>query len=163
MDVRLINPFIAATERTFSIMGKCDLNTLAPIASRAIGFRKDFANAVVWMSGGIDGVVVMRFPFKMLVELVCLFDPGVETAQQAFDGIGEIANIVTGEAKRKITSRIVDITVPEILTDSTRVAELRALSPWLIVPFETPMGRFDLATSFVVRSENWADDTVVMT
>lgn len=161
MDVRLINPFILATRKVFEVFANVEAQASAASAVRKLPSLPGSVNALIEMSGGATGALLLRFPAELVMPVARIIDPTAEALQDGMDAIGEIANIVTGNAKRKLTHRIVDITIPRIVIDKDTLRRIEMLTPWLIVPFELDAGTFQLAVSCRVHETESAQDEAI--
>lgn len=153
MDVRLINPFIETTQQVFDLM----LGLTATPGEKTAAAKPPELNgalsAMISMSGGATGALVLRFPRDVVNSIVRQLDPDVRTIDDILDAVGELANMICGAAKRKLTGELVDISVPKMSVGVEQARALAALTPWLTIPFETPLGSFDLAVSFRVSAD----------
>lgn len=159
MNVKLINPFIGATKYIFNVMLglKVDVGEL-----RA---RKDFVSmqdkvaAAIPMHGGVKGALVLLFPKDKVVSLAQVLDDTVQSVEQSLDALGELANIITGNAKKEVANMLVEITTPTITIEECD-QEVTSLSPWMIIPFESPSCSFDLLISFKLHEPVVTEDPV---
>lgn len=147
MDVRVINPFVTATERVFEMMVGCRVSAEAPQAMASIPARKGVVNAVITLSGGASGAVLLRFPSGVVLPVGMAFLGGELSLGDAYDAIGELANMVTGSAKRDLSQRLVQISVPRIVVGDVDLGKTARLHPWLRVPFTGSVGTFSLYVS----------------
>lgn len=147
MDVRLINPFVTATERVFEMMAGCCVTPEPPQVIASLPARTGVVNAVITMSGGASGAVLLRFPSGVVLPVGMAFARGELSLNDAYDAIGELANMVTGSAKRALSQRLVEISIPRIVIGDVDLGEIALLHPWLRVPFSCSMGTFSLFVS----------------
>ncbi len=120
VDVNLINPFIAATISVMTEMAR-----LKPARQR-IFLKKDplmygDVAGIIGMSNGITGSCVVSFPNALAAKIVAsllMEETANVTKEMVNDGIGEIANMVAGAAKRQFatTSYRFDISVPTVIS-----------------------------------------------
>ena len=147
MDVRLINPFIAATEHVFSMMAGCDVTSQPPRVLETLEYDTSMVYAVILMEGGAEGAAVLRIPTSMALKVATAMAGQSIKVADAYDALGELVNMVTGNAKRDLSSRMVHISIPQIITGTDDLEPLKRLKPWLSVPFVAALGTFDLAIS----------------
>lgn len=148
MDVRLINPFIETTQQVFDLMLGLSVKPGEKSAAAHPPELNGALSAMISMSGGANGALVLRFPRDVVNPIVRQLDPNVRTIDDILDAVGELANMICGAAKRKITDQLVEISIPHMSVGVEQAHALAALTPWLTVPFESPLGSFDLAVSF---------------
>lgn len=119
IDVQLLNPFILATLDCLTEMAK-----LKPKRQR-IFIKNDHLmhghiTGIIGMSNGITGSCTVSFPLRLGTFVVARFLGEEEaniSASLLSDGIGEIANMVAGGAKRRFmeTPYRFDISVPTVI------------------------------------------------
>ena len=118
IDVQLLNPFIDASLECLREMGGWD-----PKRKR-VYLRQDkkmYGNicGIIGMSNGICGSCVVSFPLSLAEELVgnILGEDCAGNEELVKDGIGEVANMVAGGAKRRFdsTDYSFDISTPTVL------------------------------------------------
>jgi chemotaxis protein CheX len=141
MDVRFINPFLASVElvlRTMARMsvtpGKPRLKTMRAVGDRAFG-----VSALIELSGGVTGAVCMRFGPEFVASLVEAIT-GTSPRQidaDCLDALGEIANMVVGNAKKDFPIENTSIGTPKV-----GLADPLGEPPVLVMPFETAHGSF---------------------
>ena len=150
MDVRLINPFVAAVEQVFEVMLGLELTPGQCTASRTLELDEDSVSAAILLRGGASGASVLRLSHDFALAFVQKIDESARDIADGLDAIGEFANMVAGIAKQNLTDHLVEISTPSIHVGADP-PNLARLSPWLRVPFEAPFGSFELAVSIQVR------------
>ncbi len=153
MDVRLINPFIESTLEVFETMVGLSIQPGERTARAHPPELVGAVSAMISMRGGAQGVLVLRFPRHVVKPIVRRLDAGAKTMDDILDAVGELANMVCGSAKHKISDQLVDISVPRVSVGDDQAAAIASLTPWLIVPFEGDFGSFDLSVSFRLLSK----------
>ena len=119
IDVQLLNPFIAATLDCLTQMAG-----LAPERKR-IFIKTDplmhgYVTGIIGMSNGITGSCTVSFPQNLARHIIAKFMGEIEsnlTDEMICDGIGEVANMVAGGAKRHFatTEYRFDISTPTVI------------------------------------------------
>jgi chemotaxis protein CheX len=119
IDVNLINPFIEATLECLK-----DMAGMQPVRQRIFlktdpTMHGDVAG-IIGLSRGITGSCVVSFPLVLARRIVAgmlMDEPDKLTLDMVNDGIGEVANMVAGGAKRRFstTSYKFDISVPTVI------------------------------------------------
>jgi chemotaxis protein CheX len=146
MNVDYVNPFLSATielfERTFA---------LSPVAGepfldeRARKHRWDIS-AVMVLTGSAIGIVAIRLT-KLLADKL-LVKSGVEWASEEerenlCDAmVGEMVNIISGNASGKLTGYNIDISVPIVIQGENHTVSWPERAPIIGVPFSTDCGPF---------------------
>ncbi len=103
MDVEYMEPFIRETVNTLDVM-----IGLKP-AERELEVKESTdstydVSAIIGITGSGTGGVVMSFPLEVACRLVSrmIGEEFTEVNQDVTDGLGELINIITGNAKRDL-------------------------------------------------------------
>lgn len=143
-----LNPFIQATVQTFSAMLMMKIEP-GRIRIMDTSYESYDVTGVIGFTGGATGNVSLSFPLSVAHGVVASF-LGEETltTDQITDAIGELANIVAGSAKENLARYKLTISLPMVIQGELSVAACLCDSMAVVVPFECPAGKFDLAVSF---------------
>jgi chemotaxis protein CheX len=63
------------------------------------------------------------------------------------DAIGEIANIIAGNAKQHLTQFNLSISLPKVIMGKDHTIASQRGVPTIVVPFESPLGNFAMEVS----------------
>lgn len=141
MDVRYINPFLTAVGLVFQTTAEMSVGMGSPYLKHT---RKDPADvfcvaAIIELKGVTEGIVAMRFSkpvVKALVKALTGEAPPTINAD-CLDALGEVANMVVGNAKANFPLAGTTISTPKVsLTDPLDKP------PVLVMPFESAAGKF---------------------
>ncbi len=101
MDVEHMEPFIQETINTFEVMLGVKPDSKELETKESTDGTYDIS-AIIGISGSGTGGVVMSFPKDVACKVVSrmLGEGLTEVNQDVSDGIGELVNIITGNAKR---------------------------------------------------------------
>lgn len=147
MNVAFINPFIESTLRSLDMM--------AGIAAEKSGLaiKEDLIttfdiSSIIGITGEVSGSIIISVPTdlackiasNMLMEDVKTLDQRVE------DAIGEIGNIVVGDARRILIQdgHQVNISVPTVVVGKGHKISRSGDIPCIAIPFKTPYGEFEV-------------------
>jgi chemotaxis protein CheX len=143
MDVRYINPFIYAIQNVFKTMLKTEILISKP---RAAG--KDEADAdvsaIIGFSGGAVGSVALCFPMKTGVAAASRFT-NTELHQDDpdfADALGELANMVAGQAKAQLHGKQISISLPSVVRGPAHCVLKSQRTSALMIPCDSVLGRF---------------------
>jgi len=148
-----MNPqYIAAIARSMQEVASMMLDLPVQLGKPAL--RTDLSgtydvSAIIGLSGDCVGSVALSFPFDTAAALVSRFVGSAVTAEDAAfgDGVGEIANMVTGGAKANFHDRDVSISCPSVIVGpGHRVFQQREV-PVVEIPVESDAGPFVLLVS----------------
>ena len=153
MKVEYINPFILATKKV--------LNTMAFVESKAgKPYLKDAADkkalgvisAVIELTGESQGSVAISFTADciLLVAEQMFGEPVPELNEEVVDIVGELVNMVSGEARRELAklgfhfSAGIPVTSEGEGHDLIHFVESRVI----IIPFQTKRGSYFIEACF---------------
>ncbi len=153
MDVRLINPFIAATEKVFDVMLGMKLKVGKPSVGRQPPELHGCVSAAIHMVGGATGTILLLFPRDIVLSVARMLDDSTASFDDGLDAIGELANMIAGSGKRTIGDRLIEISIPQVIVGQCSLPFLRTPNQWLSIPFKSPLVSFKLAASFSANSQ----------
>jgi chemotaxis protein CheX len=149
MKVEQINPFIEATTNVFTTMLKC-APRMGKVQLAASDGGDIVRTAVIGMSGTVRGAVAIAFPGRTAYNVVKRFlqtdEPIIDT--DINDAIGEIANMIAGSAKAKLTGQQISIGLPTVVRGQKYSLTHPKDTVTLGVPFESDLGNFTLFVTF---------------
>jgi len=157
MDVRFINPFISAIKNVFGTMVQTEVSIGRPMI-RTDELRSADVSGVIGLSGDVTGAVVLSFPGKVASKLASRF-AGVEldVGQEDFsDAVGELTNMVAGNAKKDFGGLSVSISLPSVIVGAGHQVSQSSSSPQLVIPCQTPLGPFNVEVAMVVHKKSEA-------
>ncbi len=159
MDVRFINPFIAAIKNVFSTMVKTDVTIGKPMI-RPGDHRSADVSGVIGLSGDVAGAVVLSFPKEVACRLASAF-AGTELTvddEDFTDAIGELANMVAGNAKKDLSGFSVSISLPSVIVGAGHtVSQSAKAGPQLVIPCQSPFGPFEVEVAMVAKKSAVAE------
>ena len=141
MDSRFINPFVIAIQRVFETM----VHTKATIGKPTL--RTDPSpihdvSGVIGFSGDAAGCVVLSFPMDVACRVATAF-AGAEIDQNHpdfTDAIGELANMVAGNAKKEFSGMNISISLPSVIIGKGHTVAHAKQAPRIVIPCETDLG-----------------------
>lgn len=148
MHTHVLKTFIGVTEMTFREMAQVDIHIRASYQKRAYTIFGDIS-AVLGLFGQSEGALAVSFPHATALRLTkCIFpELNVEEDQEMVrDCVGEIANIIGGQAKGQLstTDCRFNISTPTIITGLEHQVRHKAGVPSLIAVFDSSLGDFAL-------------------
>lgn len=139
MDVKYINPFIQSTTQVFKTMVFSEVLLCKPYLKQKDKPVSDISGSI-GVTGKVNGVVSICFDketaclvvSKFLNEKITTFSPLVS------DAIGEIANMITGVAKKYFQEMNLDckIALPSVVIGSGHTVAFPSTVPVMIIPFQ---------------------------
>jgi chemotaxis protein CheX len=141
MDVKYINPFVVAIKNVFKTM----IDVPFKLGNPAL--KKDRTptfeiSSIIGLSGNVSGCVVINLSTPVALQLVSalLGDEVTEIDEDTIDAIGEIANMIAGNAKTDFPGENNAISVPSVVTGKHEVSYPSGL-PIIAIPCETDAGQ----------------------
>jgi chemotaxis protein CheX len=158
VDVRLINPFIGSIAAVFRTMVHVDVTIGKPHLVVEPGTRSD-VSGVIGFSGQASGCVVLSFPMDVACRVTSCFAgaPLNEKHPDFADAVGELANMVAGNAKKDFEGMDISISLPSVIVGADHLVSKSQTCPRLVIPVESSLGSFDVEVSMVMaRNEKAA-------
>jgi chemotaxis protein CheX len=141
MDVKFINPFIVAVQNIFDTM--IDLSfSLGKPALKKDNVPSYEISGIIGLSGSVSGCVVINLSREIALQLAsALLDEAfTEVDDDCIDAIGEIANMIAGNAKTDFPVDNTSISVPSVVVGKHKMNYPSGI-PIVSIPCETSGGR----------------------
>ncbi len=143
MKVEWINPFLSATVETFARMARLKVVPGKPYLFTDQQNSKDISG-VIGLSGTLKGAVVIGMPeiiaLQMVERLIGMkFD---KLTAEVNDGVGELANIIAGYAKKDLVGEEVQIALPTVIYGPRHTVSMPSDVPVVVIPFTSELGDF---------------------
>lgn len=148
MDVSYINPFVISTIETFQKMLKSEAKPGKVQLKNDASYTYD-VSGVIGLSGEAQGSICLSFPKLIALKVVsALVGSEIKIiGPEVADAIGEIANIIAGNAKQHLTQFNLSISLPKVIMGKDhKIASQRGV-PTIVVPFDCPLGNFAMEVS----------------
>lgn len=141
MDVRFINPFVSAIQCVFETMVHTKVRVGKPALRSGVQPEYD-VSAVVGFSGAAVGCVVLSFPADVACRVASAFACTELTQDEPdfIDAIGELANMVAGNAKKDFEGLNVSISLPSVISGPNHTVSHSAKTPFVVIPCDTDFG-----------------------
>lgn len=157
MDVKFINPFVNSIMNVFETM----LGTKVQIGKPMLK-SEDMVTAevsgIIGLSGDVQGSVVLSFPGNVACKVASQFSGEEMTVEHAdfTDAIGELANMVAGNAKKDFVGYNASISLPSVIIGPGHKVSQSKASPFLVIPCNTDLGKFNVEVA-LIPNKNVAD------
>ena len=163
MEVKYINPFINASMKVFSTFAGLTSSPGTPSVRTRPQPNKDI-NGFIGLNGhGITGYFIINFATSFLEKIMAgIFDHSTSTKEDLFDLAGELTNMITGSAKADLSQKgfFFDVAVPRISHATPAIPADLEKNPIIVVPFDTPAGKFQIEASIQTIDEDFQQDTM---
>lgn len=140
MDVRYINPFLKAVTNLFETMIEIPLTVGKPSLKKTMEASHEISS-IIGLSGAVTGCVVISLSEAIALQLSSALVGEVFTAvdEDCIDAIGEIANMIAGNAKTDFPGDESSISVPSVIIGKHKVAYPKGI-PIVSIPCKTDKG-----------------------
>jgi chemotaxis protein CheX len=159
MDATYITAFVESVQHVFSTMLQTEVKVAAPTIRDDSEPSFD-VSSVISMSGDITGTVVLSFPTDCAERLVSVFiGMEVDADNEDFaDAIGELINMIAGNAKVKFEGKTVSIGIPSVVIGKNHRVFPHKDVPIIDIPCSCDFGQFvvEVGIKDTVTSETLA-------
>ncbi len=148
VDVRVINAVIGATTKVLAQFGVSSIKMeKATPKSPTDPFMGEVSSVIDIKSNSFQGYLCISFDKGSYLEVVSsmLMEEQTEINKDNSDAVGEINNIIFGNAKAEITNYGVQMTVPRVILGAQQTSPSPAGSAGMLIPFTTGKGKFYLS------------------
>ncbi len=145
MNVKYINPFLTATINVIKTMAFTEAKPSKPFLKKEQKAMGD-VSGVIGLSGDVMGSMSITFEEDTILHIISnMFgEPITEINDEVRDAVGEITNMISGDARRMLQAEGVTIeaAIPSIITGKNHTITHMAKGPIIAIPFETEKGKF---------------------
>jgi chemotaxis protein CheX len=147
LNPKLIVPFVQSVKNVLSTMAGVQTTVERPHFKTTHCAEYDYSGIIAF-SGKIIGTVVVSFQREAAIALVAAFaGDKIEPETPDFaDAIGELANMISGAAKKDLGS-MASISVPSVIMGKNHTVFRPHDIPCLVIPCMTPVGNFAVEVS----------------
>ncbi len=157
MKAEHINPFLKAVTNTFSTMLNCESERGEMALSQ--GSEQTFPiSGVIGLSGKAAGTVVINLSEQVAMKSASamLMMDITEINDDVLDAVGELANMIAGQAKAELEEYELSVSLPNVITGNGHEIRFPSDVTPLSVPFDTDFGPLRLVVGLETVSEHAA-------
>lgn len=147
MNVAFINPFIEATLRSLEMMASITAEKTGLAVKEDLITTYDIS-AIIGLTGDTSGSIILSFPKHLACRIASnmLMEEMREINQSVEDAVGEIGNIVVGDARRILIQDgfSLSISVPTVVVGTGHKISRSGDVPCIAIPFYTKFGEFEV-------------------
>ncbi len=147
MNVAFINPFIESTLRSLEMMAGIKAEKTGLELKEDLITTYDISS-IIGITGETSGSIIISVPAKLACKIASnMLMEEVTTMNQAVeDAIGEIGNIVVGDARRALIQEgyQLNISVPTVVVGTGHKISRSSNVPCIGIPFTTEYGDFEV-------------------
>ena len=148
MKVKYINPFLNASVNLFKDYLGFKVDTGTP---HVLVDPQDLSevSGIIGLAGETVGAVVLSFSRETAIAIVSKMEGRTYNAlgTEVIDGVGELINIIAGNAKKDLDEFRIEISLPGVITGTTYRIHWPEGIPVVTIPFESEVGAFSVNVS----------------
>lgn len=152
MDVAIINPFLTAAMNLFSNMFNLTAQAGTPFILEGYSKHRWEISGILGVTGDYQGLVSFRLPRlladKMLQKSGVVTETEEERTETVHGMIGEMTNIIAGNASSAIDHAVIDISPPVVIIGENHQIAWPKNMPVIAIPFTTESGPFEVDVCF---------------
>lgn len=148
MKVKYINPFLEASVNLFKTYLGLSVTAGKPSVLKDPQALSE-VSGIIGLAGETVGAVVLSFSRETAMGMVSRME-GKEykaLSKEVIDGVGELINIIAGNAKQGLMDFRIEISLPGVITGSTYRIHWPEGIPVVSIPFTSDIGPFTVNVS----------------
>jgi chemotaxis protein CheX len=148
VKARFINPFLASSMNLFKDYLNIGIKNLTPHLLKDPQNLQE-VSGIIGLAGETTGAVVLSFSRETAIAVVSRFSnkPYGALTNDVLDGVGELVNIIAGNAKRDLEEFRIQISLPGVIVGSSYKIHWPDGIPVIAIPFECELGPFSVNVS----------------
>lgn len=150
-DAEIAKPFVHAAKHVLSTMAMLDPTPGKPYVKKNNSAAGD-VSAIVGLTGDKRGSISLTFSKKCAVAIVknMLGDDVGDIMQDAKDAVGEITNMISGQARAGLAQMglAMQASTPTIIFGDNHTISHVTSGPVIAIPFTSPQGDFTVEFCF---------------
>ena len=148
LDPIYVTAFIAATQNVFQTMLRQEVSFGKPVPGRLPNLESDISG-IIGMTGDVVGTVVLSLPTDCAGKIVESFvGSALDPKSDDFaDAIGELVNMISGNAKAKFEGLDVRISCPSVVIGKGHSVQQPSDAVSMSIPCESSCGGFSVDVS----------------
>jgi len=141
MQAEHINPFLRAVSNTFTTMFNCEVRRGAMTLGES-GARSYPISGVIGLSGKAVGTVVVNLSEEVALKAASamLMVELTELDDEVIDAVGEMANMIAGQAKAELEEYELSVSLPSVITGVGHELRFPSDAKPIVVDFDTDFG-----------------------
>ncbi|MDR0337186.1 MAG: chemotaxis protein CheX [Planctomycetaceae bacterium] len=147
--VEFINPFIIAVTKTLETMVGCKVTREAPQLKKNPQTLYPISG-IIGLSGVVAGTVVLTMSKELALKSASamLMEDRKELDADVFDAVGELTNVIAGNAKAQLEEYKLSLSLPNVINgESTELRFPESCQP-ITIPFQTDFGPMAVEIGF---------------
>lgn len=148
MKAKYINPFLQATAGLFNDFLKISVQAGKPYVNSDSQKLLE-VSGIIGLAGETEGAVVISFARDTAINIMSEFAKKkfVALTNEVLDSVGEIVNIIAGNAKKDLEFWRINISLPGVIVGQENKIRWPKGIPVITIPFNCSMGEFSVNVS----------------
>ncbi|OHD07479.1 MAG: hypothetical protein A2086_14520 [Spirochaetes bacterium GWD1_27_9] len=148
MKAMYINPFLNASMNLFKEYLNVSVTVSPPVLLKDPNELKE-VSAIIGLAGDTVGAVVLTFSRETAIKMVSKFSglSFMAITNEVIDGVGEMVNIIAGNAKKDLEDYRIEISLPGVITGNSYNINWPKGVPVISIPFQSEFGDFSVNVS----------------
>lgn len=150
MNVEYINPFVRSVLSVFSTMVQCELTRGQPFIKDS--FQPAYeVSGVIGLSGKAKGTVVLSLDREaaMRATEALLGERPLTLNADVTDAVGELTNMIAGNAKAQLEHFALSVTLPTVITGKGHCIDFPKGATAICIPFDCEWGAVSVEVGLV--------------
>lgn len=143
MDVKYINPFLNATLNVLKTMAFVEARPQKPFVKDDQMASGDISG-IIGITGDNEGSLSITFSQSCIEAILqnMLGEPVEGLTEEVRDAVGEITNMISGDARRYLNEEGVNLTaaIPTVISGQNHSIKHISPGPCIAIPFDTDHG-----------------------
>ncbi|MDY6904651.1 MAG: chemotaxis protein CheX [Thermodesulfobacteriota bacterium] len=157
MDVTLINPFINATLKVLEMMAFVKATHGRPFLKKDNKLIGD-VTGVIGITGEATGTLSISFDETAILSIISsMFGEAMtEVNQEAADAVGEITNMVSGQARKELeeAGKYLQAAIPSVVTGKNHTLIQIVEGPKIAIPFDLLDNKGSFTIEVCLKTKN---------
>jgi len=147
--VEFINPFIVAVTKTLETMVGCKVTRETPQLKKNPQALYPISG-IIGLSGVVAGTVVLTMSKELALKSasVMLMDEFTELGPDVFDAVGELTNVIAGNAKAQLEEYKLSLSLPNVINGEATELHFPENCQPITIPFNTEYGPLAVEIGF---------------
>jgi chemotaxis protein CheX len=148
VKAKYVNPFLAASLNLFRDHLGIAVRSLAPFVRKDPTSLEE-VSGIIGLAGETVGAVVLSFSRETAMAVVSALSGRQYGAltNEVLDGVGEMVNIIAGNAKKDLLDFRISISLPGVIVGAGSRIHWPEGIPVITIPFETDVGNVSVNVS----------------
>ena len=147
--IEFINPFIIAVSKTLETMAGCKVVREAPQIKKGKTALHP-VSGIIGLSGVIVGTVVLTMSEALALKCASamLMEDYKEFNPDVFDAVGELTNVIAGNAKAQLEDYRLSLSLPNVIYGKDAELRFPERCQPISIPFQTDFGPMAIEIGF---------------